>query len=373
MTDVQWAQETAERIKRKMEKVAERNRGKIPYTSENGIFNDMKETDIYWWTNGFWGGMMWQLYHATGKELYREIAQETEEKLLPNLLSCRGMDHDTGFKWLPTAAANYRLTGNEKSLERVLAAAASLAGRFNPAGQFIRAWNDNGDGSNAGIAIIDCMMNLPLLYQAYEKTNDARFLQIATAHAQTAKREFVREDGSVHHIVEFDAVTGERKRSLGGQGFKEGSSWTRGQAWGLYGFCLSYLHTKQDSYLQTAKKIAHYFIANIPESGLIPVAFRQPESPAWEDSTAAAIAACGLLEIEKQVGEYEKKIYRNAALKLLKTLAGKRCCFDENVDYLLEKCTAAYHDENHEFSIIYGDYFFVEAIWKLTGEETFIW
>lgn len=373
MTELQWAEQVAEKIEQKMEKVAKRTGGKIPYTTVNGVFDDLTDTDIYWWTNGFWGGMMWQLYHATGKELYKEMAEKAEEALVPNLLSYRGMDHDTGFKWLPTAGADYRLTGRKVSLERLLAAAASLAGRFNLEGRFIRAWNDNGDGSNAGIAIIDCMMNLPLLYQAYEKTMNPGFLQIAVAHANTTKREFVREDGSVNHIVEFDAATGERKKSHGGQGFAEGSSWTRGQAWGLYGFCLSYLHTKDESFLQTAKKIAHYFIANIPENGLIPVDFRQPESPAWEDSTAAAIAACGLLEIEKCVGEYEKKIYHNAALKLLKTLEEKRCNWDDNVDYLLEKCTAAYHDEKHEFSIIYGDYFFLEAIWKLTGKENFIW
>ncbi|WP_235775356.1 glycoside hydrolase family 88 protein [Paenibacillus sinensis] len=339
----------------------------------NGVFDDMSEKDICWWTNGFWGGMMWQIYNATGDSLYKQIAVDNERKLDENLMKDKGMDHDSGFKWLPTAVANYRLTGNEESRNRGLLAANNLAGRFNPAGRFIRAWNDNGDGSTAGWAIIDCMMNLPLLYWAYAQTKDPRFLQIATMHADTAEKFFVRGDGSVNHIMEFDPVTGEVVRAFGGQGYEEGSSWTRGQAWAIYGFVLSYIHTQKEEYLNTAKRIANYYIANIPDNGFIPVDFRQPRESMLEDSTAAAIAACGLLEIEKAVMEEEKHVYYKAALKLLKTLANERCNWDEDIDYILEKCTAAYHDDKHEFSIIYGDYYFIEAIWKLTGKEVFIW
>ena len=102
----QWAEEISEKIKSKMKVVAQRNAHKIPYTTEAGVFDDMTQKDICWWTNGFWGGMMWQLYHATGEELYRRIAEENEQKLDRNLMSYRGMDHDSGFKWLPTAVAN---------------------------------------------------------------------------------------------------------------------------------------------------------------------------------------------------------------------------------------------------------------------------
>ena len=368
-----WAQEVAEKIKQKELKVAERSRHKVPYRTVNGIFDDWNEKNICWWTNGFWGGMMWQLYHATNEELYREIALELEEKLDRNLMNAQGMDHDSGFRWLPTAVANYRLTGSKEGKNRGLTAANDLAGRFNPVGRFIRAWNDNGDGSRAGWAIIDCMMNLPLLYWAHKETNDPRYKQIAVMHADTAQKYFVRGDGSCNHIVEFDPETGEFVRTHGGQGCGIGSSWTRGQAWALYGFVLSYLHTKNESYLNTAKSVANYFIVNTPESGLIPVDFRQPADCTLEDSTAAAIAACGMLEIAKQLDEPESSVYFNAAVKMLKALEEKRCNWDENCDNLLEKCTAAFHDEEHEFTIIYGDYYFIESIWKLTGEEIFIW
>ena len=170
----------------------------------------------------------------------------------------------------------------------------------------------------------------------------------------------------------FDPYTGEYLHSLGGQGYGHGSSWTRGQAWAIYGFALSFRHTKEKRYLDTAVKVADYFISCIPQSGLIPVDFCQPKEPAYEDSTAAAIAACGLLEIAGHLKEAGDK-YKEAALQLLKALYDCRVNWDENADQLLEKCTAAYHDKEHEFTIIYGDYYFIEAIWKLMGKELPIW
>ena len=369
----EWAQRTQDKIVEKMKTVVARNRNVVPYTTENGRFIDLSEKDINWWTNGFWGGILWQLYTLTGDEICREEAELLEKKLDKVLMDWTGLDHDNGFKWLPTAVAHYRIDGNEASKNRGMIAANNLAGRFNLNGSFIRAWNDWGEVDRRGMAIIDCMMNLPLLYWASEVTGDPRFYKIAVTHADTAMRCFVREDGSVNHILRFDPKTGELLESLGGQGYEVGSSWTRGQAWGLYGFTLSYIHTKNEKYLNTARRIAHYFMANIPESGLIPVDFRQPEDVTWEDSTAAAIAACGLIELSKAVSGRDSGLYLGAALKLLKTLDEKRISWDSETDYLLEKCTAAYHDEKHEFTIIYGDYYFIEAVMKLTGKELFIW
>ncbi len=372
--DKLWVEQTIEKIKKKMFPVTERNKDKIPYTTKDGVFDDRSGPDgISWWTNGFWGGIMWQMYSLTKEELYKDAACRTEEKLDAVLMDAGGLDHDNGFKWLPTAVADYRMNQNDKSYNRAILAANNLAGRFNLAGKFIRAWNDWGGVDHRGWAIIDCMMNLPLLYWASDVTGDPRFRQIAAAHADTAQQCFVRDDGSVNHIVEFDPFSGEMVRTYGGQGYGVGSSWTRGQSWGLYGFVLSYLHTKDEKYLDTSRRIAHYFISNIPENGLIPVDFRQPAECVWEDSTAAAIAACGLLELAKNVEGRDSDVYLKAALKLLKTLDKERCSWDDGVDNLLEKCTAEYHSEEHEFSIIYGDYYFIEALLKLSGQELFIW
>lgn len=374
--DLAWAQETLERTAHKLEKVAQRSAEKIPYTTVDGVHDDKSgDKEIGWWTNGFWGGIMWQMYTLTGKEIYRNIAEQNENKLDADLMDYEKLDHDNGFKWLPTAVADYRVTGNRSSKNRGLLAAGNLAGRYNCAGKFIRAWNDwpNSKVDRRGWAIIDCMMNLPLLYWASEETGDPRFSQIAANHADTAMKAFIRGDGSANHIVEFDPASGEMIKSYGGQGYGEGSSWTRGQSWGLYGFILSYLHTQNNAYLETAERIANYFIANIPDSGLIPVDFRQPEDVKLEDSTAAAIASCGLIELARQKDGRQQKIYLNAALKMLQALTKNSFNWNEEEDNLLTKCTAAYHDEKHEFSIIYGDYFFLEALMKLTDKELFIW
>ena len=370
--DHDWANAAAEKIHAKMKMSASRSADKIPYLTEDGIFDDQSGR-ISWWTNGFYAGQLWQLYHAYGDEIFRRTAEKIEDKLDANLMDYHGMDHDNGFKWLLTSVADFKLTKSARSKNRGLLAAANLAGRFNPAGRFIRAWNDGGDGTTAGWAIIDCMMNLPLLYWAEKETNDPRFSHIARAHADTAVKAFVRENGSVHHIVRFDADTGEIAGTLGGQGKETGSSWTRGQAWAVYGFVLSYLHSGDGKYLETAKKAAAYFASCVPGSGLVPVDFCQDPALGWEDSTAAAIAACGMLEIEKAVPEGEKPFYHQAAVKLLRTLEEKRTNWDTGADYILENGSVAYHDEKHNFPIVYGDYFFTEAIFKLCGKELFMW
>lgn len=361
-----WAEEAVADIKTKMETVAPRNRHNVPYLTENGRYDDWTDRNISWWTNGFWGGILWQLFHATGKTLYRDIAIELEEKLDRALMDPFGMDHDSGFKWLPTAVAHYRLDGDQTSFRRGLLAAENLAGRFNPAGNFIRAWNDPGDGSAAGLAIIDCMMNLPLLYWAWDVTHDPRYYHIAVRHADTTMAHFIREDYSNIHIGKFDPLTGKFLHPIGGQGKDPDSAWTRGQAWAVYGFTLTYRHTGEEKYLELAKRLADRFLERIPERGFVPVDFCQPDDCPWEDSSAAAIVSCGLLELPEEK-------YHRAAEGILQTLCQYRTNFSLDTDYLLENCTSAYHDKNHNFPMIYGDYFFIEALFRLTGEALFIW
>lgn len=283
------------------------------------------------------------------------------------------MHHDVGFMFQPTAVTDYRLTGNERSRKIALRAANFLAGRFNPMGRFIRAWNQSGNDDVTGWAIIDCMFNISILYWASEETGDPRFRQIAIMHADTVKKHFIRSDGSVKHIVEFDPETGEEIKSYGGQGYAEGSSWTRGQGWAIYGFMISYLHTGKQEYLGIAKKVAQYCIANIPETNLIPIDFRQPKIPAYEDSCAACVIAGGLLEIAACVKEAEQAFYRDAAIKILKTIDKKRTDFTRNCDAIVQNCSGAYHDSSHHMTMVYADYFFIEAIYKLKGETIKIW
>jgi len=375
-----WLSSVIDKLKTKMDWVSEKSRNKIPYTTIDGTYDDRSsynptgaEADgIQWWTNGFWGGMMWLMYHETGDAKYKEIAAISEAKLDRCFELFHGLHHDVGFMWLPTSVANYRVTKCPKSRKRALHAANLLAGRFNVAGGFIRAWDDLENSDTRGWAIIDCMLNIPLLYWATEETGDPRYKHIAVKHADTTMNAFVRPDGSVHHIVEFDPDQGGVVKAYGGQGYAEGSSWTRGQTWALYGFMMSYIHTRKQEYLDTAKRVAHYFIANIPEDGVIPVDFRQPPEPKLEDDTAAAIAACGLIEIAKAVPEYERRLYLDAAFKLLRALEA-RCDWTERSDAVVQFGSAAYHAATHHHPIIYGDYYFMEALFKLKGNDLYLW
>ena len=375
-----WMQDALAKIRTKMEWVAEKNKYKIPYTSdESGNYDDSASDDclhvegLYWWTNGFWSGLMWLLYHDTKKDLYLEAARYTEHMLEKCFEGFYLLHHDVGFMYMMSAVADYRLTGNEDSRRVGIHAANLLAGRFNPVGRFLRAWNDWENDDTRGWAIIDCMMNLSILYWAYEESKDPRFKHIATMHADTTLKAFIRGDGSVNHIVEFDPETGDMIKSHGGQGVKEGSSWTRGHAWAIYGFVISYLHTKNQEYLDGAKRVAHYCIANIPEDGIIPIDFRQPEEPAYEDSCGACIMASGLLELSECVAPSEKNLYRNVAVKILKALYEKRTNFGEDCDAIVQNCSAAYHGDAHHMTMNYADYFFVEAIYKLNEKNIFLW
>lgn len=378
----EWAGGVAAKIRQKMEWVSEKSRDKIPYTTnEAGDYDDRSDTakewspddGLNWWTNGFWSGLMWLLYQDTGEEKYADIARISEYKMEKCFDEFYGLHHDVGFMFQLSAVADYRLTGNKRSAKTGMHAANLLAGRFNPAGNFIRAWNEIPGDDSTGWAIIDCMMNISLLYWASEETGDPRFRHIAVAYADTVMKKFVRPDGSVCHIVEFDPVTGAAVRNLGGQGYEEGSSWTRGQGWAVYGFMISYLHTGRQEYLDTAKKVAHYCMENIPENGIIPVDFRQPEEPAYEDSCGACVIAGGFLELAKQVPEQEKAMYVKAAVKILKAIDETRADWSRDCDAIVQNCTAAYHSPEHHFTMSYADYFFIEAIYKLTESGICLW
>lgn len=378
----EWVGEALEKVREKMQWVSEKNRDKIPYTTgADGSYDDRSDESrswgmddgLNWWTNGFWGGIMWLLYQDTGEERYQEIARISERKLEKCFDQYYGLHHDVGFMYLPTAVADYRLTGNEEGRRIGMHAANLLAGRFNPVGKFIRAWNQNEDNDTRGWAIIDCLLNLSLLYWASEESGDPRFRQIAMMHADTVLANFVRPDGSVCHIVEFDPESGRMVKSYGGQGYGDGSSWTRGQGWAVYGFANSYTHTGKKEYLEAARKVADYCIANLPESGIIPVDFRQPQEPAWEDSCAACVIACGLLEVARHVSDSEKEKYENAAVKILRAIAENRADWTENCDAIVQNCTGAYHRPDHHFTMVYADYYFIEGLYKLAGIGRLLW
>lgn len=373
--DVAWVNETWDKIDKKLKWVAPLNLGKIPYTTsykkykcnEEGTYCDMKELDVTWWTNGFWPGLMWLMYVGTKNDIYKTAAEDTEKILDEAFYQYDRLHHDVGFMWHITSGINYRLFGGNDSKIRTAIAADILASRYNCEGKYIRSWNED----KVGWVIIDCMMNIPLLYWASREYDDPRFKYMAMNHADTVMRTHIREDGSVNHIVRLDPSNGDVIESYGGQGYENGSSWSRGQSWAIYGFILSYIHTGKKEYLETSKKVADYFIDCVKSDWLPRIDFRAPEKPVYYDSTAGAIAACGFIELTKATGDRK---YLDAALNILKAMDKNFCDWSEDNQAILLMGSERYDRETgRHISIIYGDYYFTEAIYKLKGFDMLFW
>lgn len=370
--DKTWLNKVYEKIVNKISAECDRVGDKIPYIAENGVYKEDKaETDIVWWTNGFWPGILWQMYNVTGDDKYKHVARSVEDKLDKAFDIYTGLHHDVGFMWLHSAVADYRLTGNERSKARALHATHLLAGRYNPRGKFIRSWNRD----RSGWVIVDSMMNIPLLYWARDELGDPRFEYVAMDHADTVMEKTVRGDGSCNHVIVLDPSNGDLLETPGGQGYASGSSWSRGQAWAIYGFALSYHYTGKKEYLDTAKKVAHYFISQITDTGNVAVIdFRAPKEPVYWDSTAGVCAACGLLEIAKHVSQVEQDYYVKEAIKILKATDEKFNNWDIAHDSIVQMGSGSYFtDHDKHVPIIYGDYFFIEAILRLLDKDILLW
>ena len=359
---------TWEKLDRKLRVVAPRNREIIPYsTDETGKY---KPTIPEGWTNGFWSGLLWLMYAGTGEEVYKDVAIRGEELLNVVLEDFDNLHHDVGFMWHISSGARYRLTGDKKAKSINMYTAASLASRYNMGTGVIRAFIEP---EREKKVIVDSMMNIQQLFWASEETKDPRFALIAMSHADTTMKNHIRADGSVNHVLDYDIHTGEFLGVANGQGagFHE-SSWTRGQAWALYGYALTYLHTGKQEYLDTAKRVAHYFMACVSQTGYVPqYDFRQTPDCKDIDTSAGAIAACGLIELAKLVPEYEKVIYLRAAIEIMKALEKDYCDWSLETDAVLQG--VAEGPKRLNVTLIFGEYFFAEAIYKLKGFEPLFW
>ena len=368
MDYIAWAEKTMERILEKLEDTAEKIGPRFPHVTKGREFDEKIPS---WWTNGFWPGILWIAYKYTKNEKYASIAREIEEKLDIVLDEFDLIDHDAGFIWLLSAGASYRKDKNDKSRRRVLKAASFLASRFNTKGNFIRAWN-----SDPCVVIIDCMMNLPLLYWASNVVGDPRFRHVAEAHAKTVLKYFIRPDGSVNHIVGFDTETGEYEKVYDGQGASPDSAWSRGTAWALYGLALSYRHLKDEAFLNASKRVANFFLANLPEDMVCHWDFRvEKNADTPKDTSAAACAACGLLELSEFVSGAEGENYKEKAYQILRSLCDNYSNLDNEDDHAILFGGTGNAPKNIDINVglIYGDYFFTEGVSRLAGNREIHW
>ncbi len=321
------------------------------------------------WTDSFFVGMLWLDFMRNKSNEVSENIKLQMEEFENRINEMRGLDHhDIGFLYILSAVAGYKATAEEKYKELALRAARLLAKRYHKSAHFIQAWGDPNSRDNYRL-IIDCMLNIPLLYWAAEVMGDKDLYDIAYNHAKTTNKVIFRPDNSTHHTYYFDYETGLPLEGKTRQGAHDDSAWARGQVWAMYGFALSYRYTKDEEFLKASKKATEYFLSHQPEDNVCywDLCFSDGDNEP-RDSSAAAIAVCALLELFDLTG---KEAYRSNADKILTSLCEHYLSSDDK-ESVLDHAVYSYPDNyGVDEACIWGDYYFMEALCRITTDEDF--
>jgi unsaturated chondroitin disaccharide hydrolase len=329
------------------------------------------------WTHGFWTGMLWLAYEVTGKSKYKDLAELQIETFKKRIDEQLGMDtHDIGFLYTLSCVSAFKLTGNEEAKQIALKAAKQLTARYKEKGEFIQAWGSIHDPTKYRF-IIDCYMNLPLLYWASDMTGEQQYYDIAYKHAVTATDRIIRTDNSTYHTYYFDPQTGEPLKGTTSQGYSDDSCWSRGQAWGIYGLALSYKYAQDPKFLSAGKKVTDYLLNHLPED-YVPywdLIFTSGDEP--RDSSAGSIAVCGMMEMTKFMDDKDpqKSIYEEASKKMLNSLIEK-CTTKETAPargILLHGVYDLNTSRGVDEYTIFGDYFYMEALVRALKDWKMYW
>ena len=323
--------------------------GEMPKTFENG---KLVTANIRWWTSGFFPGSLWLLYEYTGEDELRQYAEHFTSRL-ESLKDYTGT-HDLGFMVFCSYGNGYRLTGNEAYKDVINQASASLATRFNETVGCIRSWNTGRKEhpEEDYIVIIDNMMNLEMLeWSGYH--------DLARKHADTTIANHFRDDYSTYHVVTYNELTGEVTDKRTAQGDADASAWSRGQAWGLYGYTMMYRVTGLERYLEQAVHIADYLIPRLPEDAIPNWDFDAEKQ--MKDSSAGSIMASALIELYGHTGNME---YLAVAERQLRSLSSPAylAAVGENGNFILKHGTGHLPAGTEvDVPLTYGDYYFIEA------------
>jgi len=312
------------------------------------------------WCEGFLGGQLWLLYLHTKDTWWRERAEHYTRLIEPRKLD--RTVHDLGFLFWPTWKRWYDLTGDPAVQAVVIEAGHTLALRFNEKGKYLRSFL--ADDS----LFIDIMMNVGIIFYAGEQTGDQALYDVALQHCLNTRRYLVRGDGSTAHEGLFDLETGQFLCQSTQQGWRSDSCWARGLAWAIYGFTTVYGFTHDERFLSTAQACADYYLRHVPGHGIPPNDFDEPQSLFHYESSAAAIAASGMIDLARLSGS---RLYREQALRILDTLTSPEFLAHQTPGWQGLLKHGIYHQRKGlgvDESVMWGDYFFLEAIWKVLDE-----
>lgn len=322
-------------------------------------------SDSKWWTSGFFPGVLWYLYEATGDTLLKEYACDYTSRVEKEKYN-KG-NHDVGFMLYCSFGNGYRLTGNEKYKQVLLKGAESLSTRYKDHIGVIRSWDFNRAVWQYPV-IIDNMMNLELLEWASKNSDNSRFAAIARSHADVTLKNHFRADYSCWHVVSYDTITGQPEKKHTRQGYSHESSWSRGEAWALYGYVMMYRETQQKHYLVHAKKVANYILTHprMPEDGIPYWDYDAPDIPdTYRDASAGAIMASAFIELSTMIqGELSRKCLMMAETQL-KTLTSSEYLAEPgtNGNFILKHSVGSLMEHSEvDVPLTYADYYYVEAL-----------
>jgi unsaturated chondroitin disaccharide hydrolase len=320
------------------------------------------------WFCGFWIGLLVTAYQHTGDTWFLRRAKERMQ-----LVADRANDpntHDIGFIFESSAIPLFRITHEKEFAAYAVSAAKRLLARLvtTPRGSFISSWGPLSDERGRRSSAIDTMVNLPLLYWASRETGEQDFLRAAEAHALMTQRAFIRPDGWTYHAVEYDLETGERQRGYTFQGYGDESRWTRGQAWAIYGFAETARATGKRAYLTQAEVLFDSYLRILDDTR---VPFWDADDPAIpnaeRDSSAAAVVASACLNMSSLSGDAQSRSRLTLeGLGMLESLCDRFLARESGHRGLLKcGCYSKPHKDGAVSAVLFGDYFFVEAITRI--------
>lgn len=319
------------------------------------------------WSDGFWPGLFWLAWQATGEDVFRDVAARQSEALVPRIDS-PDANYDLGFLFYHSAALGHRLTGDLRYRDIALAAARRLCQFFDTAAGVLAVHypeRSTKHGRPCVTTKIDAMMNLTLLWWAYEETGTARFREVACCHARRSLACLLRDDGSVFQVADFDADSGMLLAQDSIQGHAPGSCWARGQAWAIHGSLLAARHTGEDEFADAARRALAFWRDAVPDDGVPPWDFRAPpEQHDVRDASAAAILFAALAKAQC----WEIAVPDGTALLRLTYdgLIGRLAESDED-GVLTGGSAYVGRGEGLHGATVWGDYYVLEALSGLVG------
>ena len=332
--------------------------GQMPTYTRHGRWVFDRDPWAPTWTGGFLAGMLWAFARLTGDQWWREQAESYSLQL-----ESRKSDpntHDLGFVLEPSWGRWHDTEPSDRTKNVLIEGGQTMAARMQAAGGYLSTWVDPGS------TFIDVMMNVGIIFRAAEYSNDESLREAALRHCCTSRRYLQRGDGSTAHEGRFDTDSGEFLRTATHQGWRSDSTWARGQAWAIYGFTTAYRHTGRADLLDAARRAADYYIQHTPRGGVPPNDWADPEPSEPSEASAASIAAAGMLHLHDSLSSAgEDAPYRAYAGEILRSLSSTQFLAADTPGWEGIIRHATYHHRKGlgvDESVMWGDYYFVEAL-----------